>query len=186
MPPIRKRYRLQSGITVSYDKTTLYRIGSLRHSNATLYSMYQYKWSNEDIKVLSITTAHGDIVSKNYSQVVECARTTCNLWCNRGLTLIGKVQVINTLMVSIYIMLALPIISQNIVTRVYNTKQGGLGLVNLLQKDKALKATRPFILQEEEEYATMVYAILKLSSIKEHIWCCYLKPEDVCKLKIKK
>ena len=58
------RFRLQSGFTVSYEKTTLYRIGSLRHSNAALYDMNQYVWSNEDITVLGIKIAHEEIVEK--------------------------------------------------------------------------------------------------------------------------
>ena len=31
------RFKYQSGFTVSYEKTTLYRIGSLRHSDAERY-----------------------------------------------------------------------------------------------------------------------------------------------------
>ena len=57
-----QNFRLQSGFTVSYDKTTIYRIGSLRHSSAQMYSMEQYKWSNDDINVLGVTIAHNDIV----------------------------------------------------------------------------------------------------------------------------
>ena len=34
-------FKSQSGFTVSYDKTTMYRIGSLRHSNAQLYGLDQ-------------------------------------------------------------------------------------------------------------------------------------------------
>ena len=55
---------VKSGFTVSYEKTTLYRIGSLRHSSATLYSMQEYAWSNQDISVLGVTMAHKDLLEK--------------------------------------------------------------------------------------------------------------------------
>ena len=41
------KFRKQSGFTVSYEKTTLYRIGSLRFSDAQLYNMSEYVWSNK-------------------------------------------------------------------------------------------------------------------------------------------
>ena len=84
-------FRLQSGFTVSYDKTTIYRIGSLRHSNAQLYNMDEFVWSNEDINVLGVTIAHEDIIMKNYLPVIEKARKVLKSWYNRNLSLIGKV-----------------------------------------------------------------------------------------------
>ena len=48
-----------------------------------------------------------------------------------------------------------------------NTKDcGGVQLVNLKNKDKALKATWPQILDQEKEYATMVYGIMRCGVIK--------------------
>ena len=56
--------------------------------------------------------------------------------------------------------------------------QGGLGLVNFKLKEIALKATWPQILQQEEEYATLVYRTLKCDTLAEDIWRCSLAPED--------
>ena len=67
-------FKEHSGFTVSYDKTTLYRIGSLRHSNAQLYNIDQFTWSNEDITVLGVTIAHDDIVQKNYQDIIQKAK----------------------------------------------------------------------------------------------------------------
>ena len=58
-------------------------------------------------------------------------------------------------------------------------KQGGLGLVNLEAKDKALKTTWPQILHQEQEYAHMVYGIMKCKNLKEDIWRCSLEPKDI-------
>ena len=202
-------FRQQSGFTVSYEKTTLYRIGSLRHSNAQLYDLDQFTWSNEDITVLGVTIAHENILEKNYTGIVEKAKKVLNSWCNRSLTLLGKVQVVNTLISSLFVykMMVLPQLPSNIIKNMDNIvreflwngkkgkiaynilqnpkREGGLGLVHLKNKDKSLKATWPQILDKEKEYAELVYSIMKVSKLKEHIWRCSLHPEDVKYLKIR-
>ena len=66
-----ENFYFQSGFMVSYDKTTLYRIGSLRHSDARMYNIDQFQWTNEDITVLGVTIAHEQVVQKNYGQILE-------------------------------------------------------------------------------------------------------------------
>ena len=202
-------FRKQSGFTLSYEKTTLYRIGSLRHSSAAMYDISQVVWSCEDITVLGVTISHEDVTQKNYDSIIEKAKNTLQCWENRGLSLIGKVQVVNTLVASllVYKMMVLPQIPklvckklENIIREfLWNGKkskiaynilqnqkdQGGLNLVNLKNKDTALKATWPKILAEESEYAKLVYSQMRCSEIGATIWRCSLKPEDVVKLKIK-
>ena len=116
------KFKLQSGFTVSYEKTTLYRIGSLKHSDSAMYSIDQVKWSNKDINVLGITIAHDNIIEKNYANVVQKAKETLNAWYNRGLSLIGRVQVVNTLIASMFVykMMVLPCIPPNIVKNMDN------------------------------------------------------------------
>ena len=200
-------FKQQSGFTVSYEKTTLYRIGSLRHSNATLYSMNEFVWSKEDINVLGITIAHEDITQKNYSQLPSKIKSILNAWYNRGLSLIGKIQVVNTLIASLFVykMMVLPTIPKNIVKAVDNIirdfiwsgrkskiaysilklpkNQGGLNLVDLRKKDISLKATWPQILQKEHEYAQLVYQAMRCKDLGNDIWRCTLLPEDIKKLK---
>ena len=112
----------QSGFTISYDKTTLDRIGSLRHSNATLYNLSQIAWTNKDINVLGVTVAHENILEKNYEGIVKKVAQTLNSWKNRGLTLLGKVMVVNTLIASLFVykMMVLPEIPKSIVRSVEN------------------------------------------------------------------
>ena len=116
------QFRKQSGFTVSYDKTTMYRIGSLRHSNATLYAMDEFVWSKEDIKVLGITISHEDILQKNYSNIGEKVSKILKSWTNRGLSFMGKVQIINTLVASLFVykMMVLPSIPNNVVKNINN------------------------------------------------------------------
>ena len=109
-------FHLQSGFTVSYEKTTLYRIGSLRHSCAELYSMSDYSWSNQDISVLGVTISHENIVEKNYESIIAKVKAVLNSWYNRGLSLFGKIQVVNTLVASLFVykMMVLPTIPEKI------------------------------------------------------------------------
>ena len=85
-------FQKQSGFLVSYDKTALYRIGSLKHSKAQLYDTTRFAWTNEDIKVLGVTIAHENLVNKNYEDIVEKVKVALNSWTNRGLSLFGKIQ----------------------------------------------------------------------------------------------
>ena len=197
-----EKFRLQSGFTISYDKTTLYRIGSLRHSCVKMYDISHVKWSNDDINVLGITIAHDNLVMKNYDNIQKKVFNTLNAWENRGLSLMGKVLVVNTLVASLFVykMMVLPMMPDNIIKNIENEirrflwngksakiafqvlknpyDQGGLKLVDLKAKDKALKATWPQILLDEKDYSVMVYSVL-CPELHELIWKVYLRPEHV-------
>ena len=202
------KFRLQSGFTVSYDKTTLYRIGSLRHSDAQKYGMDQYAWSNKDISVLGVTISHEDIVEKNFESIVEKTKRVLNAWYNRNLSLIGKIQIVNTLVASLYVykMMVLPTMTKNMFKKIdniireyiwagkkskiafsilQNSKyEAGLNLVNLQRKDIALKSTWPQILHQEAEYSKIVYSIMKVTPLDDNIWRCNLDPKDIGKIKL--
>ena len=202
-------FRKQSGFTVSYEKTTLYRIGSLRHSDAQMYNMSSCVWSNRDITVLGVVVAHEDIMEKNYNTIIEKAKSNLKAWYNRGLSLIGKIQVVNTMVASLFVykMMVLPIIPTHIIRNMENIirdyiwdgkkskialgilqlpkQEGGLNLVDLKKKDISLKATWPRILHEEVEYEKLVYTQLRCSKIGRNIWRCTIHPDDVTKMKIR-
>ena len=40
-----------TGLKINYYKTSLHRIGSVARSNAKLYTIKNFKWSNDDIEV---------------------------------------------------------------------------------------------------------------------------------------
>ena len=61
--------------------------------------------------------------------------------------------------------------------------EGGLNLVNLKNRDKALKATWPQVLEKEKEYANLVYKIIGCEVVQGDIWRCRLHPERVQKMK---
>ena len=180
----------------------MYRIGSLRHSSAVLYNMDQVAWSNESINVLGIRITHGDVVHENYEGVLSKVRKILGNWENRSLTLTGKVLVVNSLVMSLFVykMMVLPMMPEKIVKQVNgeirnylwkggkdkiaydilrNPKHyGWLNLCNLKFKEIALKATWPAILLSEKEYAQMVYSLIS-PIVGEDIWRVSLRPEDV-------
>ena len=172
--------------------------------------MNQVEWTNEDISVLGVTITHENILDKNYLGIVDKAKKILLAWNHRGLSLIGKIQVVNTLISSLFVykMMVLPTIPKNIIKNMDNLirhflwngkkskiaynilqnpkKEGGLNLVNLEKKDQALKATWPQIdlLHTEPSYAELVYVIMKVSALKENIWRCSINPEDAKKFKV--
>ena len=107
----------------------------------------------------------------------------------------------------VYKMMVLPFIPENIIKNVDNIireylwkggkskialkilqnpkSEGGQNLVNLKNKDMALKATWPKILYEEQEYSEIVYGIMRCAQLGHNIWRCNLSPTDAKKLKIR-
>ena len=195
-------FKLQSGFQISYDKTSIYRIGSLKDSKAQEYTKHPVAWTSEDIKVLGIIISHDKIENKNYIPLIDKARNILQSWEHRSLSLLGKINVVNTLVSSLFVyrMMVLKRISDNLIKKLYSEitkflwsgkrpkialkilqapkKEGGQNLTNFKIKDKALKATWPCILKNEFEYSKIVYSSID-EIMGENIWRCNLLAEDV-------
>ena len=92
------------GLKVSYEKTNLYRVGSLAHSDAKCYTSKQLNWTSENINTLGVEIAcDGSYVENNFKAVIAKMKVICSDWNNRKLTLMGKIVVINTLMASLFV-----------------------------------------------------------------------------------
>ena len=50
-----------TGLKISYEKTTMYRIGSLSGSNAKFYTPCKIKWSNDYINTLGIDISNAKL-----------------------------------------------------------------------------------------------------------------------------
>ena len=63
-----------------------------------------------------------EVVNKNYEVCVQKVKSVLNAWYNRGLSLLGKIQVVNTLVASLFVykMMVLPEIPQVWVKAVEN------------------------------------------------------------------
>ena len=198
-------FERNSGFKISYDKTTMYRIGSLKKSNAKIYTQPDLNWSSETIKVLGINIFHDPElqISKNFEPLITKSQGILNQWSNRSLSLIGKINVINVLIGSLFVykMLVLPNLTNKMVKKIqqiftdfiWNFRrpkialkilqarktEGGLGLVNITARQKALKSSWIQILQRNRGYAKMVYSII---DVPEWVWRCTIHPKDVCKI----
>ena len=94
---------MSTGLKVSYDKSTVYRVGSLKNSNAKLYTAKALNWSDEDIRILGIDVSNSPVQScKSFNVTIDKMENIMNLWHNRTLTLMGKVLLINSLMQSLF------------------------------------------------------------------------------------
>ena len=150
-----------TGLKVSYDKTCIYRIGSLKKNCAQIHTTKQLKWSDGDIEMLGVTIAYEYVQSnKQFDPCIDKMQAVADNRTNRNLTLTGKIIVINTLMCSIfaYKMAVLPVISEIQCKRIdafttnyiwkgkkskiplkllqNNKKLGGLKLSNFKQRQK--------------------------------------------------
>ena len=191
-----------TGLTISYDKTTVYRIGSLRNSNAKFITKKPLQWSDGDIPLLGaiIQNRVETNYEKEYDDVVNKMDETLSSWYVRTLTIMGKSTVVNTLIGSLFVyrMMVYPTISSNFAKKLhakicrflwprknmikYDTltnpkNKGGLKLVNLKVKDTSLKCrwVKTSLLDSDFSYIyTWVFPHLG-----RRIWDANLAPEDV-------
>ena len=64
-------FEYNTGLQVNYDKTNIYRIGSLKNSDAKLYTAKEFNWTNADIDILGIkiSTDPKTLIDINYTAV---------------------------------------------------------------------------------------------------------------------
>ena len=156
----------QLGLKISYDKTTIYRIGSLRNTDAMLYCTKKLNWSDGDIDLLGITVKNSSDARTNgeaYNVSIDKMEVVAKLWSVRHLTLMGRVLIVNTLMASIlvYKMAVLPELNSAQIKRLENItqkfiwkkkrskirmgmlkrlkKRGGLQLVDYVCKNESMR-----------------------------------------------
>ena len=202
-------FKEHTGFTINYDKTKILRIGSLKKTDAKLITQRQVSWTNEPINILGVWTGHCEeqLLDINYKPIVEKAKNILRSWRNRDLSLIGKISIINTLIGSLFVyrMTVLPNLPEVIIKEledefrrfIWNGKkakialevlqrskeEGGLRLVDLRKKEKALKISWIQILEEDEKMANLAYEAIS-PILRQWIFDCNLNHKDVKWLKI--
>ena len=179
-----------------------------KETNAKFYTEKELNWTSDTINVLGIDIAQEteDVIRINYEKLLKKSAEVIDRWENRSLSLIGKVEIINTLIASLYVyrMTVLPSMPPSIVAKfnklvenyiwkgrpkmplqmLQNSKEhGGLQLVDIERKDKSIKATWVKMLMEEKYPEHRVYQYI-CPEIGPNIWCCNISPKDVPKIKI--
>ena len=200
---ILNEFQKNVGLSVSYEKTTIYRIGSLRDSNASLYTTKPIAWSSVGINMLGIYVTHNNsLMSRNYDDLLVKSNAVLNMWKKRDLSIIGRVQIINSLIASMYVhkMTVLPSLGKKDLQRIdsmFNSfiwkdrkakiplsslqmakADGGLGLTNLHVRDMALKVTWVQILSQDDICSNIAMEVFS-PVLKEKIFSCSFRVEDV-------
>ena len=198
-----RRVELNTGLKISYDKTAIYRVGSIRNSNAKFYTEQDLNWLNENIKTLGVTiSCDGGTPKENFEEIVDKLNKVCNLWYNRTLSLAGRILVVNTLMASLFVykMSVLLDLTKEQLRQVngiihnflwkgkrariaMNTlckdrKDGGLKLVDISAKQTALKVGWIPRLDDDAFLANCAYHAL-CPVLRNNIWRCNLSVSDV-------
>ena len=196
----------RTGFKMNHNKTTIYRIGSLKNSNAIFYTKKEVAWTSDYINVLGVNVnTQGNSQTINYNKLLTKTEAILSQWNRRNLSLHGKVQVVNTLIGSLFVykMTVLRIMDTTIILKLnklvtdflwnsrrakisldilQNLKQnGGLGLVNFQIKDWALKIAWLQIMLNGQMINECAHKILD-SGIKNDIWRCNINEKDIKKL----
>ena len=193
-------------LIINYDKTTLYRVGSLKNTNARYYSTHKLNWTSDKINVLGVDITNDNdnkrLLELNYNPIIEKTRAILQSWTHRNLSLVGKVNVINTLVASLYVykMQVLPYMlpsqikciedmcqrylwnnhKPKIQLEILQTpkKAGGLGLVNMRRKEESLKAgwvKELMVRRYPPEYVHKLYA----TNLGNQLWATNLHHNDI-------
>ena len=137
-------------------------------------------------------------IQLNYSKIMSKVKSTLSRWKRRSLSLIGKVSIVNSLIASLFVypMTNLSQIPDKVVqdteadiekfiwaghkpkiplrTLMQPKSNGGLGLINLTVKDKALKAQWVNHIFEDSQLFNSVSTLLDLP-LGMVTWRCNLK-----------
>ena len=188
-------FEQNTGMKVNYEKTTVYRIGSIRNLNTKFYSAKKITWSNGPMNILGVQVS-GDtqqMATLNLDPPLRKAESILKMWRMRGLTLYGKILVVNALVASLFVhkltvMQTVPDlwykkyqhiamnfiwndrtakISWTILTG--NKEDGGLRLIDLKDKHKVLKMSWIFKLSTKEKVRTLADEVLQ-NKYGEALW----------------
>ena len=109
---ILQKFYQMSGLKINLDKTKALWIGSMCNSTKTLCKEFNIDWEQKPLKILGVIFSPlvFDIWEYNLDDVMKKVKNMINVWSKRKLTLIGRVTVIKSLMLSkfAYLFLALP------------------------------------------------------------------------------
>ena len=106
------------GLKVNYEKTTVYRLGSLTNTSAKYYTQKMLAWDDPPISTLGIMV-HPDInkmCELNSTPLLSKIDLVLNAWRSRQLTLTGHVLIVNTLVESLFVykLGVLPVLNEHL------------------------------------------------------------------------
>ena len=192
------------GLKVNYEKTTIYRIGSLCHTNARYYTQKNFAWDDPPIYVLGIYVDNNlrNMSRINIVPLVSKAQHVLDCWRHKPLTLMGRILVVNTLVESLFVY-RLSVVAEvdekilqelremvklfiwkgkraKISTKILcaTKEQGGLRLVDFDAKHIALLCKWIFDIQEDPFLLSCAWNALNPLICKD-IWLVNLKTKTI-------
>lgn len=194
-------FKSQTGMTINVDKSCIYRIGAIADSTIILNSQ-GIPWVNSLVNVLGVTvTKKENLEQVNVEPLINKMQARLNMWKARDLSIVGKVMVLNSLIMSIFVyrFSVIPLVSKNIIHRInkiwseflWNGKKpkiawkilcapkrnGGLGLSELSKRDISLKCQWVSIYVKDKIIAILGDYFLQ-NKIGALLWECNIQTKD--------
>nr|CAB3264539.1 pol-like protein [Phallusia mammillata] len=121
------KFSEMSGCTINMQKSLAFYLGSKRLSNQKPYADKGLSWPHESFRYLGIEIPINDpkqLFSLNFGNVIDKISTILNIWSSRGLTLLGRICILKTLIIPmlIYKVSVLPITLPSAFLRKLKTK----------------------------------------------------------------
>ena len=202
-------FKHNTGLKVNYEKSKIYKVGAARRSNAKLKLSKRFEWCDNTIDLLGIIIELDrldDLEEPNYIKMLEKAEQVTRTWQNCQMTLVGKVQIINTLVSSLFIyrMQQMPMLSKSCTSKInriitdfiwngrkpkirteilmLRVEDGGFNLVNIVNRDKSQKvAWIPRIIDSKDlVFQKLAEYHMNVHVSNELIWECNFCSKD-CK-----
>ena len=98
-----------SGLKINRSKSECMWIGESRDCKREIFGL---KWPRRPIKCLGVylTYNYDEFIKLNYKQRLKKMESTVSRWKGRGLTIYGRVQIINSLLLPKLIYIASPVL----------------------------------------------------------------------------
>ena len=185
--------RKNIGFTINFEKTTIHPLGGTEKHE----KLGKFQWDAGYPYLLGVDT---DPDASQIYSILEKAKNVINIWQRRSLSIIGKVLIVNSLVASLFVYVLqctvtpdvtfFDMVDKMIRKFLWNNKRdkiklvllqadrklGGLNLVNLREKCKALKIAWIF---RENGYVQEVLASAVPESLGTLFWDCCLYGKHV-------
>lgn len=197
---------INTGLIVHYNKTNIYRVGSLANTDAKIYTSKPFHWTNDPISMLSVKIPTiPDVkvtIDLNFSPTKEKIENVLKLWSLRVPTLMGRVLIVNALIASLFVdkMQVFPDITLSLIEEfeckirsfVWNNKKpkisqnlsscdkqrGSLRLVDLKARQQSLKIQWVARICESPIWSVIFYELIKYP-VRENLWRMNLSNKHV-------
>lgn len=174
-----------TGLIVNYDKTNIYRVGSLADTDAKIYTTKMFNWTNDPISLLGVkipTTPNEQLTHfLNFENILQKTTNIIKLWSLRAPTLSGRILIVNSLIGSLFVYKwqVFPNMSVDYVLRINeyirdfiwnnkrskiafniltkDRKQGGLRLIDIIMRQQSLKIQWIYRIENNPIWTTIFY-----------------------------